>query len=206
MTHRERFCRLYDFQKVDRPTRWEAVAFWPQTVREWKASGGLPEDADVMAHYGFDPWPIITGGLGGTSMRLSGPEVTSRVVRDEGDTQVWQDDLGKVWRVRSDGGESMPRWIRFPVESHTDWLNKIKPRLDPAAHDYGALIEQSRAVSDSQGPVGCFLVGLYAFWRNFWGMEKLSYAFFEAPHTLHDMARTWLRMHCECTPRVFESR
>lgn len=204
LTHRERFCRLYDFQKTDRPTRWEAVAFWPQTVREWQVAGGLPEGVDVMQHYGFDPWRIVTGGLGGTGMKLSGPPVQARVVRDEGRTQVWQDDLGKIWRVRTDGGESMPHWLRFPVESHRDWLEKIKWRLEPSAHDYGDLNDQAKQLQNSEDPVGFFIVGLYAFWRNFWGMENLSYAFFESPETLHDMAATWLEMHCRCTPQVFD--
>ena len=50
--------------------------------------------------------------------------------------------------------------------------------------------------------VARMLVGLYAFWRNFWGEENLAYAFHDCPDVLHDMARTWLTMHVECTPRV----
>ena len=38
LTNRERFCKLYDFEKVDRPTHWEAVGFWDQTVTEWNAA------------------------------------------------------------------------------------------------------------------------------------------------------------------------
>ncbi len=160
LTNRERLCRLYDFEKVDRPTRWEAVAFWAETVRQWQTAGGLPEDVDVMQHYGFDPWPVVTAGLGGTAMNLSGPAVQSRIIKDEGRTQILEDDLGKVWRVRADGGESMPHWLRFPVEYPEDWLSEIKPRLDPSAHDYGDLEDQAAHLRDSQDPVGFFIVGL----------------------------------------------
>ncbi|MFH1007760.1 MAG: uroporphyrinogen decarboxylase family protein [Candidatus Latescibacterota bacterium] len=203
LTHRERFCRLYDFEKVDRPTRWEAVGFWGQTVSEWKAAGGLPEDGDAMAHYGFDPCPTVSGGLGLTEMALSGPSVQSRVIKDEGHTQVWENDLGKSWRERTDG-TSMPQWLRFPVQSHRDWLTKIKPRLDPKDHDYGDLEATASQQQGNDAPNGLWLVGLYAFWRNFWGEENLAYAFYDAPETLHDMARTWLTMHGECLPAVFE--
>jgi len=205
VTNRERFCRLYDFEEVDRPTRWEAVVFWPQALSQWRAEGGLAEDEDVMERYAFDPRPVVSGGLGATSMDLSGDPVQSRVVKDEGNTQVLENDLGKVWRVRCDGHESMPHWLRFPVESHQDWLNKIKPRLDPSSHSYGELDEEAEELRGSEDPIGLFIVGLYAFWRNFWGMENLSYAFYETPDTLHDMADAWRTMHCSCLRRVFDT-
>ena len=205
MTRRERFCRLYDFEQVDRPTRWEAVAFWQQTIDAWKASGGLPADADVVAYYGFEPRPQVPGGPGFTSMAISGPPIRHRVVEDDGATQVLEDDLGKVWRVRTDGRESMPQWIKFPVECDEDWLRKIKPRLDPADHDYADFEQTAHLYRDNEDPNGLYLVGLYAFWRNFWGEERLAYAFYDHPGTLRDMARTWLAMHCECSPRIFKA-
>jgi len=205
MNNRERFCRLYDFETVDRPVRWEAIGFWSQTVDRWKAEGGLPKSADVMRHYGFDRWEVVTGGLGGTRMALSGPPVGERAIREEGPTQVWADDLGKVWRVRCDGDESMPQWLRFPVEEPTDWERKIKPRLDPSSHDYGDLEERSDALRGCEEPVLFFAVGLYAFWRNFIGEVNLAYAFYDQPEMLHDMARKWLEMHIECSPTVFRT-
>lgn len=204
LTHRERFCKLYDFESVDRPTRWEAVEFWDQTVREWRACGGLPEDLSYMDYYAFDPRPTISGGLGLTEMSLSGPPVQSRVIRDDGHTQVWENDLGRVWRDRTDG-TSMPQWLKFPIESHQDWLNRIKPRLDPADHDYDDLDVVAPRIRVNDEPNGLWLLGLYAFWRNFWGEEKLAYAFYDSPETLHDMAKAWLALHCECSPRIFEA-
>jgi hypothetical protein len=202
LSNRERFCRLYDGLPVDRGVRWEAVGFWMLTVDAWRRNGGLPEGVDVMQHYGFDPQPTVPSATGFTSMPLSGPPVQQRMLEDKGPRQVWENDLGQVWEVRADGGESMPRWIRFPVETHQDWLSKIKPRLDPSAHDFSALDAEGRLYRDNPDPNGLWLVGLYAFWRNFWGEERLAYAFYDCPDTLRDMADTWLRMHCECSPRV----
>jgi hypothetical protein len=201
MTPRERFCRLYDFEPVDRPVRWEAVAFWGETVAEWKAAGTFPADADPMVHYGFDLQPTISAGLGLTSMGLSGPPVKSWVVEEAQGSRIVEDDLGTVRRERTDG-VSMPQFIRFPVESHADWCTKIRPRLDPAAHDYGDWETAAADSRTSDQPWGFWLVGLYAFWRNMWGEEKLAYAFYDYPDTLHDMARTWLRMQLECSPRI----
>ncbi len=203
-TRRERFCRLYDFQHVDRPVRWEAVAFWDETVAAWKAAGTLPADADVMTHYGFEPQPTLSAGLGFTSMQLSWPPIGWHVVEEGDGTRVVEDDLGALRRERTDGC-SMPQFLRFPVESPADWQRKIKPRLDPDAHDYGDWQPAARASQTSEDPWGCWLVGLYAFWRNFWGEERLAYAFYDFPDTLHDMARSWLHMHLACTPRLFQA-
>jgi len=205
LSRRERFCRLYDFERVDRPPRWEAVAFWGHTVNAWKAAGGLPAEADVNEYYRIEPRPEVPGRLGFTSMPLSGPAVETWVVKEEGATQVRQNSLGMVWRERVDGGESMPQWLKFPVENHEDWLRKIEPRLRPEDHDFGDLEQAAARFRDNEDPNGLYLVGLYAFWRNFWGEERLAYAFYDYPETLHDMARTWLAMHCECSPRVLES-
>ena len=201
LTRRERFCRVYDGLPVDRPVRWECVAFWSETLAEWKAAGTLPADVDAMAYFGQEPRPTISAGLGLTSMDLSGPPVTARVVEEAADSRVVEDSLGSLRRERTDGC-SMPQFLRFPVESHADWLNKIKPRLDPAAHDYGNWEADARASHTGEDPWGLWLVGLYAFWRNYWGEEKLAYAFYDTPETLHDMARTWLHMHAACLPRV----
>lgn len=200
---RERFCRLYDFLPVDRPVRWESVAFWNETVAEWKAAGTLPAAADPMQYFGFEPRPCISAGLGLTAMALSGPAVQSRVLQEDAETRVVADDLGNVRREYLRGC-SMPQFLRFSVESHADWLTKIKPRLDPAAHDFGPLAAEAASSQTSEDAWGFWLVGLYAFWRNLWGEEKLAYAFYDCPETLHDMARTWLGMHLECSPRVLD--
>lgn len=203
LTHRERFCRLYDGQPVDRPVRWECVGFWEETVAEWKAAGTLPAEADPMTYFGFEPQPTISAGLGFTAMSLSGPAVQWRVIEECAGTRVVEDDLGVVRRERTDGC-SMPQFLRFPVESHSDWLTKMKPRFNPAAHDFGDWETAARDSQTSADPWGLWIVGLYAFWRNLWGEENLAYAFYDCPATLHDMAHTWLEMHATCLPRVLE--
>lgn len=210
LTNRERFCRVYDGQPVDRPPRWEAVAFWQQTIDEWRAAGGLPDSvrnsSDAVRHFGIEPWPYVSGGLGFTNMALSGPPVEWRTVEEGEGTRVRESDLGAVIRERTDGAMSMPQFLRFPVESPQDWEQKIKPRLCPADHTFPGLDDEiACAAACDDPPVGLFLVGLYAFWRNFWGEEQLAYAFYDYPETLHDMARVWLNMHCRCTPHILDS-
>lgn len=206
LTQKERLCRLLNHQAVDRPPRWEAIAFWSQTVSAWKGEGGLSEETDVREYYDIEPMPMVSGGLGFTRMQFSGPPVQSRVIEDDGFSQIVEDDLGAVQKIRIDGGQSMPQFIRFPVGNHDDWLRKIKPRLRPEEHDFSVLSgEKGDLCRNADIPVCFGMVGLYAFWRNLWGEENLAYAFYDCPGTLHDMAKTWLEMHCQCSPKVFET-
>ncbi|OGV83955.1 MAG: hypothetical protein A2340_16170 [Lentisphaerae bacterium RIFOXYB12_FULL_60_10] len=207
ISQRERFCRTYDFQSVDRPPRWEAVSFWQETIDAWQAKGGLPEsvrDAGAAGlHYGIEPWIGISGGLGLTGMALQGPPVQWKTIQQDGASSVTESDLGAVVRQRTDGGTSMPQFIRFPVESKEDWERKIKPRYRPEGHVFAGLEDEARRVKSlGDIPISLYLVGLYAFWRNFWGEEKLAYAFYDEPDTLHDMAKTWLAMHAANVGRV----
>lgn len=194
LSRRERFCRLYDFQPVDRTVRWEAVAFWGATTAEWIARGGLPAGTDPMIYYAFDPQPILPDTM--FTLKLSDPPVQSHMRLDEGGTQIWEDDLGSVWRIRSDGGESMPQWLRFPVESQQDWREKIEPRLRPDAQTYPGLDACRDDYRENDDPNGLWLLGLYAFWRQYWGEVNCAYAFYDAPETLHEMARTWVDVTC----------
>jgi len=204
MTPRERFRRVYDFEKVDRPPRCEALYSWGETIAQWKEKGTFPENGDWMEYFGFEPYLSISGGLGFTQMALSGPPVTVKLLKRDGYVETWEDDLGLIWQKRTDC-VSM-RWLKFPVENHKDWVEKIKPRLKPELHNYENLEKEAVDLREKNDHARIFaIVGLYAFWRNFWGEEKLAYAFYDCPETIHDMAETWLRMHCECSPRCFEA-
>jgi uroporphyrinogen decarboxylase len=181
--------------------RWEAICFWTETVDAWIARGELPAGTDAMAHYGFDPQPILPGS--GFALPLSGPPVQERLCREDGHTQIWENDLGQVWRIRTDGA-SMPQWLRFPVESARDWQEKIAPRLRPDEQSYGDLEARSPEFRDNDDPNGLWLYGLYAFWRNYWGEVNCAYAFYDEPETLHAMARTWLEVTCTRTTHILE--
>ena len=103
-THREQFRRLHDFQKVDRHVHWEAMAFWQQAVDERKGTGGLPDDAKrqgIKAYYDLEARPTGTGGLGLTSIQISGPAAEWHVVEEDEHSRPIGDDLGASRRFRA---------------------------------------------------------------------------------------------------------
>ena len=200
MTGRERFCRVFDFRKADRPPRWETPAFWPQAVREWVQQGGMPDGADPMEHYGIEPRPVLPGNTGFTYIPFV-PPFEPALLEKNGAVEVRRDSQGRVFRTFEDGS-SMPQWLRFPVESPQDWQRDVRARLDPAAHDYGDLEQQAPHFRDNPDPNGLMLCGLYAFWRNLWGEERLAYAFYDHPDTLFDQARVWLECNAALASKI----
>lgn len=204
MTIRERFCKVYDFERLDRPVRCEGIYCWRETIELWKKNKTFSEDGDWIKYFGFEPYLWYTGGIGGTSMSLSGPPIKEKLVKKEGFVETWENDIGLLWQKRTDCVSY--RWLRYPVENHKDWIEKIKFRLKPEEHNWQILQQQAADLKDKEDyPILIFVVGLYAFWRNFWGTENLSYAFYDWPETLHDMAKTWLKMLCECSPGCFNT-
>lgn len=205
MIPKERFCKIYDFEKIDRPLRCEGLYYWRETLENWKKEGLFPQDGDWFEFFGFEPYYTFSGGLGFTSMALSGPPIKEKLVKREGYIETWENEIGLVWQVRKDC-MSM-RWLKFPVENHRDWIEKIKPRLKPENHNFSVLKKERESLEDKINyyPIGFAVIGLYAFWRNFLGTENLSYAFYDLPETLSDMAKTWLKMHCECSPKCLET-
>ena len=61
MTNLERFNKIVNFKKVDRPLRWETLGFWDETLRKWNRENGVPLNVNLMDYYGLDPRPEIPG-------------------------------------------------------------------------------------------------------------------------------------------------
>lgn len=207
LTGQERFCRIFDFQPVDQPIRWEAPAFWSETLDNWIDLGTFPANVDPMEYYGFAPKCRVPATKVISKIPMT-PAFDAGVIGRDGDLAIYQDEFGRVCRMPEADlnrrvKSTMPQWIKFPGESPKEWEENVKWRLDPATHDYGCdLEEESKKYRENPEPNGLWLCGLYAFWRNMWGTEKLSYAFFDFPDTLHDMARTWLKFVCGVSSKV----
>jgi len=199
MTNRERFEKIVRFEKVDRPLRWETLGFWSQTVKRWSKESGFPPDTDPSKYYEMDPWPRLPGNVGHTSISYH-PLFEAKVIKDEGRTKVCRNAYGITSRVFEDAS-SMPQWLRFPVETPQDWEN-IKWRIDPDTHDYGDFEETKGNFIHNPDPNGLYMCGLYGFYRNLFGEEKLAYAFYDYPETIQDMGKQWLKFYAEVGGRI----
>lgn len=198
MNHRERLLATLRFEKVDRGLDYEFSA-WAQTYSRW-VNEGLPTDKDgkpplLEEHFGTDDiiertlWLQLRVGLV--------PEFEWKVLEDKGDTQIIQDEQGAVYEgLRPDLGASIPRYIRFAVQSRQDWERLAAEKLDVETpgrvpEDIEAAVEETR---NRTGPAGFVCGSIYGWIRNWVGVENLSLALYDDPAWVEEMMEHLTRL------------
>lgn len=195
MTAKERFLRTLAFEPVDR-LPFIDFGYWPETIEAWH-SQGLPEDVTtdeaVERYLGLD--------VGFEQNELNGFDETGEKgmafrVWPQFEAQVLEETADRVISINGQGvtaeygkhGSSIPRFIRFPVETMADF-ERLLPRLD-AAHPGRvkptlAGIVRAAWEGRHEQAVGLWLDGFFAWPRELMGVENLSLAFYDAPELIH---------------------
>ncbi len=181
LTHRERLLRTLRHQAVDRVPDFE-FELWAQTRERWQREGmrvevPLPLERTLERYFGTDD-AEYGPGLGINV--VAEPRFEETILEERGRYQLIQDDNGALCeRLMPEPGEfggSMPRFLRFAVESRADWQRLRDERLDPCSlgrvpPQLGAL---ARRLRGTDYPITVFLGGLYGYIRNWLGVERLS--------------------------------
>jgi hypothetical protein len=136
----DRWYRVFTYQRADRVPDIE-FWWWPQTIRRWLKEG-LPEEFESERNSNFSRklWQFF--GLDnqdhvGIDLRWKmNPAFTEQILELKGDSVIIRDTSGIVAeRYQNDVDEnSVPHYLRFPVETPQDWeaLKKERYRLgDP---------------------------------------------------------------------------
>jgi len=200
-----RWYRAYTYQPVDRVPDIE-FWWWPQTIRRWLREG-LPQEFESEKNNNFSSelWRFL--GLDADPDQVSinlrwgmNPAFTEEIVEDKGSSVITRDAEGVVaerYQIDADG-MSIPRFLRFPVETPRDWeaLKKERYRLDdpyrePAQEEIEAMrdgIQEGKMASAS------YFRGFYGQLRAWMGTENLSLAFYEYPDMVHDMVQHWAEL------------
>jgi uroporphyrinogen decarboxylase len=174
--------------------------YWPQTIRRWLKEG-LPSEMEsercqmfsgkLDRFFGFDE-PNQTG----VDLRvMMNPLFTEEVLERKETSVVMRDATGVVAERYPNEAEesSIPHFIRFPVETPEDWKSlKARFRFD----DPIRCIPQNEVDAMRSGVAAgrmstLWLCGFYGALRGWMGTENLSYAFYEEPAVVHDMADHW---------------
>jgi len=200
MTHRERYLNVLQGKPVDRVPDYEFGA-WDQTYPRWH-SEGMPakyegSDWGIISYFHTDdetngPAPNVNIGL------LPGFE--GRVLEEKGDTQIIMDGDGATCEmVRSERGASIPRYLRYAIETRKDWekIRDERLRLDDPRRIPGNLDEVCRQSHTADYPVGLWCGSIYGWIRNWMGVENLSVAVYEDPEWVEEMMEhvTLLMLH-----------
>jgi len=196
MTDRERWLGTLRFEKVDRVPDLEFFA-WNETIERW-ANEGMEGYTGFDNYLGTDevgwgPHPMVATGMY--------PSFERKVLEDKGDHVIVRDAEGAICE-ESKVHASIPRYIKFAIETRADWEKFAAERLDPENPDrVPDNIDDicAQCGEDRTFPALIFSTSLYGKIRNWMGVENLSLALYDDPAWVEEMmehlTKLCLRMH-----------
>ncbi|MBN1346647.1 MAG: hypothetical protein JXQ73_28410 [Phycisphaerae bacterium] len=200
MNDRERFNNQMHYRPVDRCPIWD-FGFWTDTIKAWERYG-LPEGVNTDEFFGMDKqWAGMGVDIG---LR---PCFESKVLADEGETEVVLDEAGVTYRRRK-ALNTIPHYIDWTLKDRRTWEEHFKWRLDPGAD--GRIAEDwdlrcaDQADDNRDYPLGINAGSLYGWLRNWMGMENLSLQLYDDPTLFPEMVETLGNQYCVVLSRALE--
>ena len=202
MNVRERFHATCNFEKIDRPIRFDALGFWDETLSRWRTEG-LPEtviDAAFTApeYFGFDPLSWLPIAANTDYEPGFWPAFTEEIIEQGPDYTIKRDVGGSTVRVKTDGHSTIPQYLDHPVKTLADF-EELAWRLDPETPErFGQfldfMVDMARARGDDTYTCA-HCCGLFGMLRLLLGLTGLSISIRRDPALLHAIARQWLTMN-----------
>lgn len=175
MTVREQLLNVFRGQYTDRIPNVE-FGYWTLTLSAWHTQG-LPRDvttdAEAEEYFGldgitlFEEIPIRTGLY---------PRFERKVLSTDGEREIVRDDEGNITEAFIKTS-TMPRYIKFGLETREDWERLRSERLDPNTEgridDLAAFFHKAKQTGR---PTFFHAGALYGWLRNWMGVEEFSVA------------------------------
>lgn len=186
MTHRERLLRTLRGEPVDRVPDYEFGA-WQQTIDRWHKEG-MPPDCNSIDQYfhtdnvEYGPSPHVNIGLL--------PPFEYKVLEERGDHLIVQDGDGAIAEIlRPELGASIPRYLRFAIETREDWERIRDERLNPETPGRipPNLDELCKLSFDADYPITIWCGSLFGWLRNWMGLERICIALYDDREWVEEM-------------------
>jgi Uroporphyrinogen decarboxylase (URO-D). len=203
----EREISIYTFGNIDRLPRRDWGIF-DDTKKRWASEGWDGNYEQFL--YDENPYAEELIDLVGIDLPLV-PAFKEEII-DENDEYIYIRTVSGAVEQFPKGksrltGESMPFYVKHPVETEEDWYNKIKPRLNPDSPERWVRFNKKsdevlEIVNRNKKLYEASSIGGYMFLRAMMGPEKTLLAFYDYPDMVHDMMKTWLHLVKTCLLRV----
>ena len=224
ISSRERFKAIARFQlpgELYMPT--PLNNFWPETLRKWIDNGApaqLTENTFRGQFFGFEHMRVaheIVSGMvdleyevGDIKARLAGtpivPTFDTEIISQDEKTITLINQVGQTAKVsRDDPQHVMPMYLAQPVTDRETW-KEFKKRLNPDTPerwpaDWGSYVEK---LNNMDFPVILNVGSFFGFLREWMGLEKLLYTFYDDPALLEDMMDTILELELAVVRRTLK--
>jgi uroporphyrinogen decarboxylase len=184
LTSRERWRRFWHGQSVDQLPDYE-FGWWKECHDVWQQQG-MPAwvDNEVKAEmfFGLERRQCFPANVG------LQPGFQASVVEERADKRIIVDGGGVLCEVPKDGHSTVPRYLRFPIETRADW-KEFKKRLDPDnpfrfPSDYEVYLRRYR---QRDYVLGVTCGSLFGWIRNWMGFENACIAVKEDRGLIEDM-------------------
>jgi uroporphyrinogen decarboxylase len=187
MSPLERFNAIYEFNSFDRIIDTE-FGYWNNTLRRWH-SEGLPEYVDnnqkADVYFGFDNWSNWLGA----KVDLF-PAFEPKVISDDGEHRIVYNSEHVKCEVFSDGTDTIPHYLDFPVKDKKSYRELFKQRLQPSIDRLPKDIENiAQQVKDRNYVLmgnGGSTAGKIRDWM---GFENICLAIYDQPELLEEILR-----------------
>ena len=215
---RERFKAIARFQRLGDLSY--SDMFWPETLLSWIRKGAPQQLIDMAflgRFFGYDyvrPLRKITSGLA-VALYMAGdipafqlfppivPRFEQKVLKQDAKTITMINQGGQTVKVFKDNPQKMPMYLDHPVKDRETW-KEYKKRLDPNTPerwpaDWERYVEQ---VNSGDLPVVLEVGSLFGFLREWMGLERLLYTFYDDPVLIEDMMDTMVYLALEVIKRA----
>jgi len=184
MNDRERFLNIMEYKPVDRCVYGVMTGAWPETIRRWEKEGGVISPEHLFK---TDHWEWIS------SWFFPNPPFERKIVSEDERTITYINPEGILMRERKDNPlSSMPQFIRFPVETRSDFYKFMKERMNPdltsrIGENYESKLRLYRSRNFPLMIIADRWGGFFGPLRNLVGLERLIWLFYNEPEFIEEM-------------------
>ncbi len=186
MTGRERWNRIFNFQKVDRIFNCE-FGWWNETLSRWHKEN-LPEyvktNEDGDKYFNFDK-------IGGIPINFGLiPSFEEKIIEETDRYIIKQTTDGVICKIFKNEIQTIPHYIKFPVENKNDWIDfkeRLKPDISKRYPDEKTWENLKKEWEKRDYPLGIGVGSLFGWIRNWMGFEKCLISFYEQPELIEEI-------------------
>ncbi len=220
-SNRDRFKAIAKFQRPGELSLLGNInGFWTgSTIEHWVANGAPQQllDRAYREHYfGFDDVNALDEIVSGLTVSLCKmgevafkdlptpivPRFKPQVLSEDENTRIIINEGGQRVKVFK-RADRMPMYLDQPVKDRATW-KEFKKRLDPDTPerwpaDWDSYVEK---VNKEDLPVSLEVGSFFGFLREWMGLERLLYTFYDDPNLIEDMMDTILNLELEVIKRT----